>query len=71
MVFIFCGDRYHVKHSCRSDASDRVAGDIPCIPPSAHTAQNAFPVALISYLGPIYMIPNLETLHAIGYIAIS
>eukprot|EP00965_Chrysotila_dentata_P218383 6190552-Pleurochrysis_carterae.AAC.4 len=29
------GNRHHVKHSCRSDAFDRVAGDIPHISPSA------------------------------------
>eukprot|EP00965_Chrysotila_dentata_P035606 1185004-Pleurochrysis_carterae.AAC.1 len=29
------GNRHHVKHSCRSDTSNRVAGDIPYIPPSA------------------------------------
>eukprot|EP00965_Chrysotila_dentata_P118940 3932959-Pleurochrysis_carterae.AAC.1 len=29
------GHRHHVKHSCRSDTSERVAGDIPYIPPSA------------------------------------
>eukprot|EP00965_Chrysotila_dentata_P031829 1061437-Pleurochrysis_carterae.AAC.1 len=27
------GNRQHVIHNCRSDASDRVAGDIPHIPP--------------------------------------
>eukprot|EP00965_Chrysotila_dentata_P208936 6184984-Pleurochrysis_carterae.AAC.1 len=35
----FRGNRHHVKHSCRSDASDRVAGDIPkpgYIPPLAY-----------------------------------
>eukprot|EP00965_Chrysotila_dentata_P212581 6187127-Pleurochrysis_carterae.AAC.1 len=36
-------NRHHVKHSCRSDASNRVAGDIPHIPPSAYTAVNACP----------------------------
>eukprot|EP00965_Chrysotila_dentata_P021533 713416-Pleurochrysis_carterae.AAC.1 len=29
------GNGHHVKHSCRSDTSDRVAGDILYIPPSA------------------------------------
>eukprot|EP00965_Chrysotila_dentata_P098465 3254849-Pleurochrysis_carterae.AAC.1 len=29
------GNRQHVKHTCRSDVSDRVAGHIPHIPPSA------------------------------------
>eukprot|EP00965_Chrysotila_dentata_P210136 6185716-Pleurochrysis_carterae.AAC.1 len=29
------GNRRLVKYSCRSEASDRVAGDIPCILPSA------------------------------------
>eukprot|EP00965_Chrysotila_dentata_P032150 1072402-Pleurochrysis_carterae.AAC.1 len=41
MVSIIRGNGHHVKHSCRSDAFDRVAGDIPHIPPSAHTAVNA------------------------------
>eukprot|EP00965_Chrysotila_dentata_P006885 224611-Pleurochrysis_carterae.AAC.1 len=35
MLFIILGNRYHVKYSCRSDASDLAAGDIPHIPPSA------------------------------------
>eukprot|EP00965_Chrysotila_dentata_P204008 6182079-Pleurochrysis_carterae.AAC.1 len=38
MAPIICGNRHHVKHSCQSDESDRVAGDIPHIPPSAPTA---------------------------------
>eukprot|EP00965_Chrysotila_dentata_P112868 3729212-Pleurochrysis_carterae.AAC.1 len=29
------GSQHHVKHNCKSDASDRVAEDIPHIPPSA------------------------------------
>eukprot|EP00965_Chrysotila_dentata_P192272 6175079-Pleurochrysis_carterae.AAC.1 len=33
----FRGNRHHVKRSCRSDASDRVAGKIPYIPPSVYT----------------------------------
>eukprot|EP00965_Chrysotila_dentata_P220417 6191758-Pleurochrysis_carterae.AAC.2 len=43
MVFVIRGNRHHVKHSCRlgSDASDRVAVDIPHIPPSAPTAVHA------------------------------
>eukprot|EP00965_Chrysotila_dentata_P235505 6200792-Pleurochrysis_carterae.AAC.1 len=35
IVFNVRGNRHHVKHSCRSHASDRVAGDILYIPPSA------------------------------------
>eukprot|EP00965_Chrysotila_dentata_P248373 6208287-Pleurochrysis_carterae.AAC.1 len=30
-----CGKRHHVKHSCRSDALDRVARDVPYAPHSA------------------------------------
>eukprot|EP00965_Chrysotila_dentata_P097729 3231239-Pleurochrysis_carterae.AAC.2 len=37
------GNWHHVKRSCRSDASNRVVGDISYIPPSACTAKNAFP----------------------------
>eukprot|EP00965_Chrysotila_dentata_P054085 1794992-Pleurochrysis_carterae.AAC.1 len=37
------GNRHPVKHSCRSDTSDRVAGYIQYIPPSAYTAVNACP----------------------------
>eukprot|EP00965_Chrysotila_dentata_P261990 6214434-Pleurochrysis_carterae.AAC.1 len=37
------GNRHHIKHSCRSDTSDRVAGNIPHIPPSAYTAGKACP----------------------------
>eukprot|EP00965_Chrysotila_dentata_P152782 5049382-Pleurochrysis_carterae.AAC.1 len=41
MVFIIRGNRHHVQHSCRSDASDRDVEDIPRIPASAPTAVNA------------------------------
>eukprot|EP00965_Chrysotila_dentata_P180156 5948776-Pleurochrysis_carterae.AAC.1 len=41
MVFIVRGNRHHVKHTCRSDASDWAAVDILHIPPSALTAVNA------------------------------
>eukprot|EP00965_Chrysotila_dentata_P241979 6204615-Pleurochrysis_carterae.AAC.6 len=33
------GNRHHIKHSCQSDASDRVAGNIPHIAPSAYIAR--------------------------------
>eukprot|EP00965_Chrysotila_dentata_P246766 6207362-Pleurochrysis_carterae.AAC.1 len=42
-VFIVRGNRHRVKDSCRSDVSDRVAGNIPYIPSSAHTAENILP----------------------------
>eukprot|EP00965_Chrysotila_dentata_P240921 6203993-Pleurochrysis_carterae.AAC.6 len=32
----------HVNHSCQSIASDRVARDIPYIPPSAYIAAHAY-----------------------------
>eukprot|EP00965_Chrysotila_dentata_P181208 5981924-Pleurochrysis_carterae.AAC.1 len=32
------GNRHQEKHSCRSDASDRVVGDIPYISPTAYIA---------------------------------
>eukprot|EP00965_Chrysotila_dentata_P010034 327310-Pleurochrysis_carterae.AAC.3 len=81
MVCIFRGNRHYVQHSCRSDVSDRVARDIPNIPPSAHTAENECLSVIyfgglkgLSVLlwcrGPTY-IPNLETPNAIRYIAIS
>eukprot|EP00965_Chrysotila_dentata_P056337 1868838-Pleurochrysis_carterae.AAC.1 len=41
MVFIPRGNWHQAKHSCRLDASDRAAGDILHIPPSAPTAVNA------------------------------
>eukprot|EP00965_Chrysotila_dentata_P203459 6181733-Pleurochrysis_carterae.AAC.3 len=50
MVIIIRGNRHHVKHSCRSDASHRVAGDILLILPSAPTALLEYSVAPISYL---------------------
>eukprot|EP00965_Chrysotila_dentata_P225526 6194819-Pleurochrysis_carterae.AAC.2 len=34
----FPRNRHHVKHGCRSDASEQVAGDISYVPPSAYTA---------------------------------
>eukprot|EP00965_Chrysotila_dentata_P188522 6172785-Pleurochrysis_carterae.AAC.3 len=42
MVFIFRGNRHHVKHNCRSDVSNRVARDNPHIPPSAYRLRMPF-----------------------------
>eukprot|EP00965_Chrysotila_dentata_P260777 6214028-Pleurochrysis_carterae.AAC.4 len=41
MVFNVRCNWYHVKDSCRSDAANRVAGNIPYIPPSAYIAVKA------------------------------
>eukprot|EP00965_Chrysotila_dentata_P196380 6177539-Pleurochrysis_carterae.AAC.5 len=39
MVSNIRGNRHHLRHSCRSEASDRVGGYIPYIPlVSAYTA---------------------------------
>eukprot|EP00965_Chrysotila_dentata_P162537 5367124-Pleurochrysis_carterae.AAC.1 len=38
------GNRHHDKHSRRSDACDRVLGDILCISLSAFTAEKAWPM---------------------------
>eukprot|EP00965_Chrysotila_dentata_P126276 4173203-Pleurochrysis_carterae.AAC.1 len=74
------GNRHHVKHSCRSDASDRVGGGFPIYPSISVNRNKRLSVtplgvdglifALIPYLGPTY-IANFKIPNAVGYTAIS
>eukprot|EP00965_Chrysotila_dentata_P030508 1015357-Pleurochrysis_carterae.AAC.2 len=51
MVFTIVATNTTYKHSCESDASDWVAGDIPLISLSAYTAVNACPLSVTHLRG--------------------